>query len=82
MKFHKKFPSLLAVTLALLAVDAHAADIGAIHKKLSNALLCKAKPVDAVRDLVDKGSDFKLGYAASGFGEGMGYRAIVVLAGS
>lgn len=68
------FFSILFSTVEVLATD-----IASVHKNLTDAIVCKANPVGAVYELVQKGSNFKLGYAAYSFGEGTGHKAVVVL---
>ncbi len=65
--------------ILFLAANVMATEIEAVHKSLTNAVICKAKPAEAVYELVQKGNNFKLGYAAYGFGEGTGYKAVAIL---
>lgn len=71
--------SLYFFALLFSAVDIQATELEVVHQNLADAIECKSKPAEAVFDLVKKGSDFKLGYAAYGFGEGTGYKTVVVL---
>jgi hypothetical protein len=65
--------------ILFLASNAQANEIETITKNLSNAIVCKSNPANAVYELVQKGSNFKLGYSAYGFGEGTGYKAVAIL---
>lgn len=67
------------VSILSSTTNALASGIEDVRKNLIDALVCKAKSAETVYDLVQKGSNFKLGYAAYGFGEGTGYKAVVML---
>lgn len=75
-----RFP--LAHVLAVIAIactfQAYAGEQD-IHRVLSNALVCKGNPAEAVYRLAQRGSDFESGYAAHGFGDGTSYKAVVIL---
>jgi hypothetical protein len=49
-----------------------------IHHVLSDTLVCKGDPAEAVYGLVQHGSNFSSGYAAHGFGDDTSYKAVVV----
>lgn len=70
---------LIFIASVISTINVHAAGVASLHQSLADAIVCKSKLADAVSDLVKKGSDFKLGYAAYGFGEGTGYKALVIL---
>lgn len=72
-----KFSCLLP--MLLLAFNVMAVESAVVHKSLTDAIMCKAKPAEAVDELVQKGDNFQSGYAAYGFGEGTGYKAVVIL---
>ena len=50
-----------------------------VERSLLDALVCKGNPENVVYGLVEKKNNFKVGYAAYGFGEGTSYKAIVIL---
>jgi hypothetical protein len=70
--------AIVLVSTTLYSLVANALD-PTIQKSLRNALTCSGTPESAVYELVDKGSDFRNGYAAYGFGEGTSYSAVVIL---
>lgn len=63
---------------ALLHFSTYASE-NPVEKTLRDALVCKGAPEKAVYDLVEKNNNFQAGYAASAFGEGTSYKAIVIL---
>jgi len=69
---------ILAVTAIAYTLQAHAGEQD-IHRVLSDALVCKGDPAEAVYRLVQHGSDFDSGYAVHGFGDSTSYKAVVVL---
>jgi len=78
MRIRSPLAHVLAVTAIACALQAHA-DEQDIHRVLSDALVCKGDPAEAVYGLVQHGSNFKSGYAAHGFGDGTSYKAVVIL---
>lgn len=69
-----------ALALALMIAPIYADTPRAqVSKTLSAALLCEGDSAELVYGLVEGGSDFAAGYAAYGFGEGTGYKAVVIL---
>ncbi len=75
-----RFPlaHILTVTAIACTLQAHAGEQD-IHRLLSDALVCKGDPAEAVYGLVQHGSDFGSGYAAHGFGDGTSYKAVAIL---
>lgn len=64
--------------MVLTSAPSLSADADVI-RRLTDGLLCKGDPAQAVYSLVDAGNNFKKGYAAYGFGEGTSYKAIAIL---
>lgn len=65
--------------LVVLSSSAEAAGESAVHRALSDAIVCKGRPENAVYSLVRSGSNFAAGYASAEFGEGTSEKAVVIL---
>lgn len=78
MRIRSPLAHVLAVITIVYTHHAHAGESD-VHRELSDALMCKANPAEALYGLVQRGSDFKSGYAAHGFGDGTSYKAVVIL---
>lgn len=69
----------LAAPLLLLSLQAHSADPGDVRAQLAAALVCEGEVADVVSNLAEKPPAFDSGVAATGFGEEMSYKAVVIL---
>lgn len=67
------------IAIFSLIANAAASEVNSVQQNLADAILCKSKPAEAVFDLVNKGNNFNSGYAAYGFGDGTGYKAVAIL---
>jgi len=73
-----KKPSLLAFCLVFAAAPVYAAD-PPVNKVLTDALLCKRDPAQAIFDIERQGSDFSKGIAVHGFGDGLMSKSVIIL---
>jgi len=71
--------SIIFLLALFLTLKAHAFETISIHKALADAIICTEGSADTVSNIAQKGGNFKLGYAAYGFGDGTSYKAVVIL---
>lgn len=69
----------LSVVTSIMNGVASADTEAEVHRKLESAIVCTSDPIQTVHTIVDSGSSFEAGYASYGFGDGVGYKSVVIL---